>query len=207
LKTDDLEVYQTESLTTSTTVLMLDLSISMPAYHHFDTAKRLAVSLDSIIRNRYRQDSLYLIGFSTYARQLKKEDLSAIAWDEVDSYTNIQHGLSIARKLLAPEKCSNKQILMVSDGEPTAGVDENNRIFYESPAGLRILDFTLDEVRRCTREGIRINIFMLEQDAALTDFVNQVAHINKGRVFFTFDDNLGQYLLLDYVTTRRKILN
>lgn len=203
LSTDDFEVYRTEELTRSATVLMLDLSLSMPMRGNFEAAKRVAIALDGLIRSQYPKDSLYIVGFSSYARQIKKEDLAYMGWDEFDPYTNMQHGFYVARKLLAKERCTNKQIILVSDGEPTAHFEGGN-IFFQVPPTLRTLQLTLREVRNCTQKSIVINTFMLEGDRFLSAFVTQMARINRGRVFFTSADSLGQYLLVDFISNKKR---
>lgn len=202
LSAEDFEMFRTEGLTRSATVLMLDLSLSMPMRGHFEAAKRVAIALDGLIRSQYPKDSLYIVGFSSYARQVKKDDLCYMVWDEFDPYTNIQHGLYLARKLLDKEKCTNKEIILVSDGEPTAHIEGEN-IFLQYPPSLRTIQLTLKEVRNCTKNGIVINTFMLEQSGFLSAFVTQMARINKGRVFFTSADGLGQYLLVDYISKKK----
>ncbi|MFH1031252.1 MAG: VWA domain-containing protein [Chloroflexota bacterium] len=200
---DDFEVYKSEGLTRSATVLMLDLSLSMPMRGNFQAAKQVAVALDNLIRTQYPKDTLYIVGFSSYARRIKKEDIAYLGWDEFDPYTNIQHGLHVAAKLLDKEKCTNKQIIMISDGEPTAHF-EGGHVFFQYPPSLRTLQLTLREVRQCTRKGIVINTFMLESGRFFGAFVNEVTRINKGRVFYTGADSLGQYLLVDYISNKRK---
>jgi len=203
LSTDDFEIFRTEELTRSATVLMLDLSLSMPMRGNFEAAKRVTVALDGLIRAQYPKDSLHIVGFSSYARQIKKEDLSYMSWDEFDPYTNMQHGLYLARKLLSKERCTNKQIIMISDGEPTAHF-EGEHVFFQYPPTLRTLQLTLREVRKCTQKGIVINTFMLDSGRFFGAFVTQMARINKGRVFFTSADNLGQYLLVDYISNKKR---
>ncbi len=203
LSTEDLEVFRTEELTRSATVLMLDLSLSMPMRGNFQAAKQVAVALDALIRSQYPKDSLYIVGFSSYARRLKKEDLTYIGWDEFDPYTNMQHGFALARKLLVKERSTNKQIILISDGEPTAHFEHGN-IYFQYPPSPRTLQLTLREVKDCTQKGIVINTFMLEGGAFLSAFVTQMARINKGRVFFTSPDRLGQYLIVDYISHKRR---
>ena len=128
-----------------------------------------------------------------------------MGWDEFDPYTNIQHGLSLARKLLERERCNNKQILMVTDGEPTAHIEGGN-IFFQYPPSLRTIQLTLREVKNCTRQNVVINTFMLGESDFLNAFVTQMARINKGRVFFTSADALGQYLLVDYISSNKRHL-
>ncbi len=203
LSVDDFEVFKAEQLTRSATVLMLDLSLSMPMRGNFEAAKRVATALDELIRSQYPKDSLHIVGFSSYARQMKKEDLLYLSWDEFDPYTNIQDGLSLARKLLARERCTNKQIILISDGEPTAHI-EGGHTFFQYPPSLRTLQITLREVKNCTQKGIVINTFMLERGGFLSGFVTQMARLNKGRVFFTDARSLGKYLLVDYISNKRR---
>jgi uncharacterized protein with von Willebrand factor type A (vWA) domain len=205
MKVDDFEVFKTEAVTRSATVLMLDLSLSMPMRGNFQAAKKVAIALDNLIRTQYPKDSLYIVGFSSYARQIKKESLSYMSWDEFDPYTNMQHGFYLARKLLSKELCSNKQIILISDGEPTAHF-EGEEVYFQYPPSLRTLQLTLREVRKCTQKGIVINTFMLESGRFLGAFVTQMARLNKGRVFFTSADSLGEYLLVDYIGNKRKKL-
>jgi uncharacterized protein with von Willebrand factor type A (vWA) domain len=205
MKVDDFEVFKTEAVTRSATVLMLDLSLSMPMRGNFQAAKKVAIALDNLIRSQYPKDSLYIVGFSSYARQIKKESLSYMSWDEFDPYTNMQHGFYLARKLLSKELSSNKQIILISDGEPTAHFEGEN-VYFEYPPSLRTLQVTLREVRKCTQKGIVINTFMLESGRFLGAFVTQMARLNKGRVFFTSADSLGEYLLVDYIGNKRKKL-
>jgi len=192
-------------VTRSATVLMLDLSLSMPMRGNFQAAKKVAIALDNLIRSQYPKDSLYIVGFSSYARQIKKESLSYMSWDEFDPYTNMQHGFYLARKLLSKELCSNKQVILISDGEPTAHF-EGEEVYFQYPPSLRTLQLTLREVRKCTQKGIVINTFMLESGRFLGAFVTQMARLNKGRVFFTSADSLGEYLLVDYIGNKRKKL-
>jgi len=200
---DDLEVFRTETLTRSATVLMMDLSLSMPLRGNFEAAKRVAIALDSLIRTQYPRDILDIIGFSTYAHVIKREKLPYITWDEFDPYTNIQQALSMAGGLLSKRRCNNKQIILITDGEPTAHI-ENGHLFLQFPPTLRTLQLTLREAKRCTQRGIRVNTFMLDTHRLSSTFVMQMAKASKGRVFFTTADNLGQYLLVDYVANKRR---
>ncbi len=203
LNLEDFEVFKTEGMTWSATVLMLDLSVSMPMRGNFEAAKRVAIALDGLIRSKYPRDSLYIVGFSSYARQIKKEDLSYMNWDEFDPYTNLQQGLFLARKLLAKERNTNKQIILVTDGEPTAHHEGGDIFFHNNP---RTIQVTLREVRNCTRKGIVINTFMLESSQYLSAFATQMTRLNKGRLFYTSADDLGQYLLVDYISNKRRRL-
>ncbi|MBI2836107.1 MAG: VWA domain-containing protein [Chloroflexi bacterium] len=203
LTVNDFEVYREEAVARSATVLMLDLSLSMPTRGNFEAAKRVAVALDSLIRTQYPRDSLHIVGFSSRARQISKDELVCMGWDEFEPYTNIQHGLYVARKILSREKSTHKQIIMVTDGEPTAHLEDGN-FFFQFPPSPRTLQLTLNEVKICTQNGILINTFMLENDPALGSFVTQMSRINRGRVFFTSADSLGQYLLVDYISNKTR---
>lgn len=202
---EDFEVFETEALTRSATVLMLDLSLSMPMRGNFEAAKRVAIALDNLIRTQYPRDILHTIGFSTYARLINKEQLPYISWDEFDPYTNIQQGLALARRLLSRERSANRQIILITDGEPTAHI-ENGRLFLQYPPSLRTLQLTLREARQCAQSGIVVNTFMLDTSQLYTTFVSQMAKIGKGRVFFTSAETLGQYILVDYITNKRQRL-
>jgi uncharacterized protein with von Willebrand factor type A (vWA) domain len=203
LKITDFEVYKYEQSARSATVLMLDLSLSMSVRDNFYAAKHVALALDGLIRSQFPQDSLHIIGFSSYAREIKKEDLAALRLDQSDPYTNIQHGLELARKLLGKEKTQNKQIIIITDGEPTAHLEEGQLNYQFSP-GAKTLQMTLREVENCTRQGITINTFMLGESNLNNAFTTRIAKINKGRVFFANPDGLGQYVLVDYLSNRRK---
>ena len=124
-------------------------------------------------------------------------------WDEFDPYTNLQHGLRLARKLLSREICTNKQIILVSDGEPTAHF-EDGCLYFRFPPSLRTLQVTMNEVRRCTQKSVTINTFMLEGGRSFSTFVTRMARVNKGRVFFTSADSLGHYLLEDFVSNKSR---
>jgi len=213
LSSEDFEVFRREQMARSATVLMLDLSVSMERRGNFTAAKQVTIALDTLIRSRYTKDSLYVVGFSTSARQMEKGDLWFAGWDEFEPYTNMQQAFILARKLLARDRCANKQIILVSDGEPTAHIEEDGSIFFQYPPSPRTLQMTLREVRSCTRKGIVINAFMLESSdlpfslrdgPTLNAFVTQMVRINRGRVFFTPADRLGRYLLMDYVSGRIK---
>ncbi|HEY8489612.1 MAG TPA: VWA domain-containing protein [Dehalococcoidia bacterium] len=203
LDKDDFEVYRSEELTQTATVMMLDLSWSMALRGSFQAAKKVALALNNLIRSQFTRDSLYIIGFSAYARELKPEQLPYVRWDESVLGTNMHHALMLAQNLLAKHKSGTRQIIMISDGEPTAHLERGRSYFAYPPSPITIRE-TLKEVKRCTQKGITINTFMLDRNYYLKEFVNQVAKINKGRVFYTTPDKLGQYILVDYVTSKRK---
>ena len=203
IRAEDFEVYRTEHLSQSSTVLMLDLSLSMAMRGNFMAAKKVALALDNLIRTKFPRDSMFIVGFSTYAREIKAERLPYLSWDEFDPYTNIQHGLAVSQKLLGRVKGGSKQIIMISDGEPTAHM-EGGQLFLQYPPSPRTIRATLAEARRCTQQGIVINTFMLDRSSYLIDFIDQLTRLNRGRVFYTTPERLGQYILVDYLNNRRR---
>jgi uncharacterized protein with von Willebrand factor type A (vWA) domain len=170
----------------------------------FFAAKKVALALDSLIRGQFPRDSLHIIGFSYQARELKPDALPQLVWDEYEYGTNMQHGFMLARQLLARDKSANKQIIMITDGEPTAHW-EGTRVAFNYPPTYRTIQETLKEVVRCTKEDIVINTFMLERGYYLADFINQVTQINHGRAFFAEPEQLGEYVLVDYVDKKRRV--
>ena len=201
----DFEVARSETTTQTATVIMLDLSWSMALKGNFQAAKKVALALNNLISSQFQRDSLYIIGFSAYARELKATELPFVHWDESVLGTNMHHGLMIAEKLLAKHTQGTRQVLMISDGEPTAHLESGRSYFAYPPSPITIRE-TLREVQRCTKKGITINTFMLDRSPHLKEFVNKVAKINKGRVFYTTPDKLGEYILVDYVSQKQKNL-
>ena len=202
----DFHVYEMESMSSASTVLLLDLSYSMIWSGSFLAAKKVAIALNNLIRTRYRKDVLYIVGFYAYAKEIKPDELPFISWDWWAPYTNIQEGLRISAKLLSNHKTSNKQIVLISDGEPTAHFENDGRLYFQYPPSPRTMSATLREVKRCTQKGITINTFMLDKNPYLIEFVNHMTRINKGRAFFTSPDDLGQYLMVDYLERKRKLI-
>lgn len=202
LEAEDFEVYRTEQLTQSSTVLMVDMSRSMLYNGCFAAAKKVALALDSLIRGQFPRDNLYILGFSYVATRLDPAALPSITWDEYNYGTNMQHGLMLARQLLARHKGGNKQVIVITDGEPTAHF-EDGQVRFSYPPTYQTLQETLKEVMRCTRENVTINTFMLEHSPYMAGFVSEMAKINKGRAFFATPDRLGEYILVDYVANKR----
>jgi len=205
LDKDDFAVYRSETLTTTATVMMLDLSWSMALRGSFQAAKKVALALQNLIRTEFPRDSLYILGFSAYARELRPDELPYVRWDESVLGTNMHHAFMVAQKLLSRHKVATRQIIMISDGEPTAHMEHGRSYFAYPPSPITIRE-TLKEVRRCTQKEIVINTFMLDRNYYLKEFVNQIAKMNKGRVFYTTPEKLGQYILVDYVSQKRKRL-
>ena len=203
LKPEDFEVYRNEHMTRSSTVLLLDQSRSMGLFNNWQAAKKVTLALMALMRSQYPRDSLHIVGFSDYAWEIKEEELAKCTWNAWVSGTNLHHALMLSRKLLSKEKGGTRQILVVTDGEPTAHL-EGDRAFFAYPPSHRTELETLKEVRRCTQEDIVINTFMLENNYQLVNFVERMTRINSGRAFYSSAANLGEYLLVDYVTNRRK---
>src|SRR6516225_2108283 len=204
LSPDDFEVLRTELSTQASTVVMLDMSRSMINNGYFLPAKKVALALTALIRGQFPRDSLYILGFSLLAREFKAEDLPKLMYSEWNIGTNMHHGFQVSRRLLGRQKGGNKQIIMITDGEPTAHMMENGQPDFQYPPTRETFVETLKEVQRCTREGITINTFMLEQSQMLTQFIDQLSRINKGRAFFASPDRLGEYILVDYVRNKRR---
>ena len=202
LSPEDFEIEQTEQTTRSATVLMVDLSLSMPMRDNFLAAKKVAMALHSLISSRFPRDYLGLVGFSEVARIIEPRDLPEVSWDYVYG-TNMQHGFMLARKLLAREH-GTKQIIMITDGEPTAHLNANGDPVFHYPPVQETVDATLTEVLRATREGSRINTFMLDATPYLQQFIERLTELNRGRAFFTTPDTLGDYVLVDFLESRRQ---
>ena len=200
---EDFEIEQTEHLTRSSTVLMLDLSLSMPMRDYFLPAKKVAMALHSLMSSQFPRDYLGIVGFSETARELKPHQLPEVSWDFVYG-TNMQHGFMLAREMLSRQS-GTKQIIMITDGEPTAHISQSGDVFFNYPPVRETIEATLREVMRATREGIRINTFMLDASRALQSFIEQLTAINKGRAFFTGPENLGEYVLVDFIEHKRQL--
>jgi uncharacterized protein with von Willebrand factor type A (vWA) domain len=205
LKPEDFEVFSTEFLTQSSTVLLIDMSRSMLLRGCFLAAKKVALALNHLIRSQFPKDDLYIVGFSGYARELKPEMLPQLDWSEYQYGTNLQHALMLSRQLLGRRNSPNKQIIVITDGEPTAHL-EDGEVFFNYPPTFRTIQETMREVVRCTRDRIVINTFMLERSYYMADFVEQMTKVNKGRAFYATPEALGEYILVDYVASKKKRL-
>ena len=199
----DFEVFRTEQLTKTSTVLLVDMSRSMLLRGCFLAAKKVAVALDTLIRTQFPHDDLTVIGFAYYARELRPEALAELTWHGYEYGTNLQHGLMLARRILARQRGGSRQIVVITDGEPTAHF-ENGQVEFSYPPTRRTIQETLREVQRCTRDGITINTFMLERSRALAEFVALVTRLNRGRAFYATPEHLGEYVLVDFVAGRTR---
>lgn len=205
LSTDDFEIYRSEMITQTATVLMVDLSWSMALRGSFQSAKKVAMALHNLIKTKFPRDSLYVLGFSALAHEIKAHDLPYLQYDDYMLGTNMQHALILAEKMLAKHQQGTRQIIMITDGEPTAHL-ENGQPVFAFPPTPQTFKKTLRAIRSCTTKGITINTFMLDQSYYLKAFVEQMTKINGGRVFYTEPQNLGEYILVDYVQNKRKKL-
>jgi uncharacterized protein with von Willebrand factor type A (vWA) domain len=197
---DDLELVEAETRTEAATALLLDLSFSMPLRGHFVPAKRMALALHALIEGRYPTDHLYLIGFSDYARRLRPEDLTASAWERVYG-TNMQHAFNLAGRLLARHPRASRQVIMVTDGEPTAHL-EGDGVFFSWPPVPETIRRTLAEAVRLARAGVTLNVFMLEDSPGLARFMERLGRLTSGRVFLMSAESAGDFVLRDYARRR-----
>lgn len=203
LDPDDFEIAETTRSVRTATVLMVDLSLSMPMQGNFLPAKKVAMALHSLISSQFPRDYLGLVGFSEVARIIEPAELPSVSWDYVYG-TNMQHGFVQARQLLARER-GTKQIIMITDGEPTAHITGSGEVLFNYPPIRATVDATLTEVARCTRAGIRINTFMLGESHGLGRFIETLTQMNRGRAFFTTPENLGDFVLVDFLESRRRL--
>jgi uncharacterized protein with von Willebrand factor type A (vWA) domain len=208
LSVDDIEVREKDFATQSTTVLLLDLSWSMSFEDRFPAAKRVAMAMQQLIRTQFPRDHFSVVGFSTRARELRVQELAEVTWDPGDPFTNLQEGLMVAERLIAKHPSPSPQILIITDGQPTAYfVDDELHVEWPSGYGgisPRAVAQTLKQVQRITQRGITINTFMLHDSPELVGFVERMTEINHGRALFTDPQKLGSYVMVDHLAHRRK---
>ncbi len=202
LSPEDFEVYRSEMITSTSTAMLVDLSWSMALRGSFQAAKKVALALHNLISSRYPKDSFHVIGFAAYAKALKAHELPFLQWDDYLLGTNMQHALLLAARLLGKEPGGAKQIIMISDGEPTSHL-ENGEAQFAYPPTPATIRATLRAVRHCTRKGVAINTFMLDRSPYLKAFMDEIARINGGRVFYTTPEQLGEYIVVDYMQRKR----
>ena len=202
LHPDDFELVEAEERTETATALLLDLSFSMPLRGHLVHAKKMALALHALIEGRYPHDTLYLIGFSDFARRLQPEELATPGFERTYG-TNMQHAFLMAGRLLAQHPRAARQVIMVTDGEPTAHLD-GEQAFFAWPPEPETIRLTLAEAVRLSRSGVTLNIFMLEDSEGLARFMERLAERTGGRVFLMDDRNVGEFVLRDYVRHRSR---
>jgi uncharacterized protein with von Willebrand factor type A (vWA) domain len=200
LHPDDFEAVEAETRTTAATVLLLDMSFSMPMRGNWIPAKRMALALHSLIASRYPEDHLSIVGFSDYARELQAHELAKAGWEHVYG-TNMQHAFNLAGRILAKHPAATKQVLLVTDGEPTAHL-VGEQVFFHWPPVRETLEKTYKEAMRLAKAGVTMNIFMLEDSPALFSFVDRLAKVIQGRVFAVSGDDLDELVVRDYLDRR-----
>jgi uncharacterized protein with von Willebrand factor type A (vWA) domain len=200
LASDDFMLAEAESRTSTSTVLLLDMSRSMPMRGHWDHARRMTFALHALITSRYPEDRLHIVGFSDYARVLRPTDLAAVEWEPVYG-TNYEHAFLLAGRLLAKEPSGARQVLLVTDGEPTAHLVGDEVVFNWPPLP-ETLHRSLREAKRLAAGGVTMNIFMLDDEPRLAAFIDRLAKLVRGRVFSVPDDQLGSFIVRDYMRAR-----
>jgi Ca-activated chloride channel family protein len=208
LEYEDLHVHQSEYQSSCATVLMLDCSHSMILYgeDRFTPAKKVALALAHLIRTQYPGDTMRCVLFHDSAEEVRMEALASVQVGPF--YTNTREGLILAQRLLQQERKDMKQIIMITDGKPSALTLEDGRI-YKNAFGLDplVISRTLEEVARCKRQGILINTFMLASDYGLVQFIQKVTELCRGKAYFTTPYTLGQYLLMDYMNRKTRTVH
>jgi uncharacterized protein with von Willebrand factor type A (vWA) domain len=201
LHPDDFAVEEYEATRRSSTVFAIDLSLSMAMRSNLVPAKKMVLALTQLIRSKYPRDFCAVVGFGETAQELRVEDIPSLSIDYAYG-TNLQHALALSRHLMRNER-GERQIVVVTDGEPTAHLMDSGEPFFSWPPVRETLERTMAEVLRCTKAAITINIFALDIERSQFPFVEQIARINGGRVFYTSIDELGSYALDDFVRHRQ----
>ena len=202
LSPEDFELVEAEQRTETATALLLDLSFSMPLRGHFVHAKKMALALHALIEGRYPHDTLYLVGYSDYARRMEPRDLTAPGFERVYG-TNMHHAFNLAGRLLAEHPRAARQVIMVTDGEPTAHLEGEQSVFSWPPVS-RTIELTLAEAMRLAKAGVTLNVFMLEESPGLIRFMERLAELTAGRVFLMDDREVGAFVVRDYVARRAR---
>lgn len=206
LSPEDFYVREREKLITSTTVILLDLSWSMARDGRFESAKKVALALDHYVKTRFPKDKLYVVGFSTIARELRGKELALVVWDSEQPFTNLQGGLRLAMELIKKSGNRNNRVIVVTDGQPTAYY-QGEHLHVEMPynqLGIspNACKATLAEVRKVTAQGMNIETFMLDNNPALVEFTRQITKINRGRAVICVPDELGKIVMVEEIKRR-----
>ncbi|MGH3256958.1 MAG: hypothetical protein ACRDOU_16440 [Streptosporangiaceae bacterium] len=201
LSARDFEVAETERRTAAAVSLLVDLSYSMHLRGTWAVAKQTALALHALLRSRFPQDAIQVVGFSNYARELRETDLATLGWDLVQG-TNLHHALLLSGRHIDRHPEHEPVVLIVTDGEPTAHLQRDGRSWFDWPPSPETLELTLAEVDKMTRRHAALNIFMLADDARLSAFVDNVARRNGGRVLQAAPERLGEYVIRDFLRTR-----
>ncbi len=203
LSVQDFEVAETDRRASAAVCLLVDLSYSMALRGTWGAAKQTALALHALVRTQYPQDAIQVIGFSNYARELRETELAGLSWDMVQG-TNLHHALVLAGRFLDRRPEHNPVVIVITDGEPTAHLRRDGRFWFDWPPSPETLELTLAEVDKMTRRRATMNVFMLADDERLSTFVDEVARRNGGRVLRAMPDNLGEYVVKDFLRTRRQ---
>jgi uncharacterized protein with von Willebrand factor type A (vWA) domain len=201
LSASDFEVAETERRSAAVVSLLVDLSYSMQLRGTWAAAKQTALALHALLRSRFPQDAIQVVGFSNYARELRETELAGLGWDMVQG-TNLHHALLLAGRHIDKHPDHEPVVLVVTDGEPTAHLQRDGRSWFDWPPSPETVELTLAEVDKMTRRHAALNIFMLADDARLRAFVDNVARRNGGRVLQAAPDRLGEYVIRDFLRTR-----
>jgi uncharacterized protein with von Willebrand factor type A (vWA) domain len=204
---EDLRVHETEHLSSCATVMLIDVSHSMVLYgeDRITPAKRVALALAELIRSQYPKDSLEIVLFGDEAEVVPIDRLPYISVGPF--HTNTRAGLRLAQELLRKKRQANRQIVMITDGKPSA-LTERDGTIYKNPFGLdeRVVNKTLDEAAACRRAGIPVTTFMLTEDPVLVEFIDTFTSVNRGRAYYSATDKVGAFVLVDYIRNRRRKL-
>ena len=200
LQREDFELAEAERRVRAATVLLLDMSFSMPLRGNWVPAKRVALALASLVSSKFPEDRFYVVGFSDYARRLQPRDLVATGWERVYG-TNMQHAFMIARRLLGAHSGAERQVIMVTDGEPTAHL-EGDAAYFAWPPEPKTLRLTMQEAARLARTGATLNVFLLDHDPGAALFVEKMVSGYGGRIFYPDLDNLGSLVVRDFLRRR-----
>jgi uncharacterized protein with von Willebrand factor type A (vWA) domain len=203
LSAADFEVGETQRRASAAVCLLIDLSYSMHLRGTWGAAKQTALALHALVRSRFPQDSIQVIGFSNYARELRETDLAALGWDMVQG-TNLHHALVLAGRYLDRRPEHDPVVLIVTDGEPTAHLRRDGQSSFDWPPAPETLELTLAEVDKMTRRRAALNVFMLAEDEGLSAFVDDVARRNGGRVLHAIPERLGEFVVRDFLRARRQ---
>jgi uncharacterized protein with von Willebrand factor type A (vWA) domain len=201
LAAEDFEVVETERRSSAAVALLVDMSYSMELRGSWGEAKTTALALHALVSTKYPQDSIEIIGFADYARRMTPQDLVEHDWQAVQG-TNLQHALMLARRHLDRHRDAEPVILVITDGEPTAHLAPDGFSDFSWPPSAETIAATLAEVERCTRRGATINVFMLDDEPRLVEFMQEVGRRNGGRVFLPKVGALGEYVVSDYLSAR-----
>jgi uncharacterized protein with von Willebrand factor type A (vWA) domain len=202
LSVSDFEVTETDRRASAAVCLLVDLSYSMALRGTWGAAKQTALALHALVRTQYPQDAIQVIGFSNYARELRETELAGLSWDMVQG-TNLHHALVLAGRFLDRRPEHNPVVMIITDGEPTAHLRRDGRFWFDWPPSPETIELTLAEVDKMTRRRATMNVFMLADDERLTTFVDEVARRNGGRVLRAMPDSLGEYVVKDFLRSRR----